>query len=174
MCIRDRCGNKCVVPGAGFLLNDEMDDFSTAPGALNQFGLPGSVPNEIEPRKRMVSSMVPTIIVRDGRPVVLLGSPGGSRIITSVLQVLMHVLDRGVRIDSAVSRGRIHHQWIPDTLYVENGALPQRTVEALSAMGHAVKSTGPFGRVEGIVYNTRSKRWEAASDPRGHGMAKGY
>ncbi len=172
--LNDVCGNKSVVPGAGFLLNNEMDDFSTAPGVLNQFGLPGSVANVIEPRKRMLSSMVPTIIIRDGKPVMLLGSPGGSRIITSVLQVMIAVIDRGLRIDSAVARGRMHHQWIPDTLYVENGALPQNTIDILTSMGHAVKFTGPFGRVEGIVYNANKQRWEAASDPRGHGMAAGY
>ena len=107
--------------GAGFLLNNEMDDFSAKPGVPNAYGLIGGEANRIEPGKRMLSSMSPTILRKDGRNVLVTGSPGGSRIITTTLQVIMNVVDHGLNIQSAVSAPRIHHQWLPDEIRIEQG-----------------------------------------------------
>ena len=117
--INSSFGSKVVVDGAGFLLNNEMDDFSSKPGEPNQFGLIGSDANKIEPGKRMQSSMSPTIILKDNKPFMLIGSPGGSTISTVVLQVILNVLDYGMDIQQAIDMPRIHHQWLPDELNYE-------------------------------------------------------
>jgi gamma-glutamyltranspeptidase/glutathione hydrolase len=165
------CGGKCVVEGAGFLLNNEMDDFTIKPGEPNQFGLIGSDVNRIEPGKRMLSSMTPAIILREGVPVLVLGSPGGSTIPTAVLQVCLNVLDASMPLDRAVAARRYHHQWMPDTLFHEPRAWDAATGEALRAMGHRVKERPAIGRVDAVLYDARKKLYYGCSDPRGHGAA---
>jgi len=117
--INSAYGNKIVVDGLGFLLNNEMDDFSAKPGSPNQYGLIGSKANSIEPMKRMLSSMTPTIILKEGKPFMVIGSPGGSTIITQVLQTVQNVIDFGMNISDAISAPRIHHQWLPDKIDYE-------------------------------------------------------
>src|SRR5690606_36966092 len=138
-------GNRIVVPGAGFLLNNEMDDFSSKPNAPNLYGLIGRDANAIEPRKRMLSSMTPTIVMRDGKPVLITGSPGGSTIINTVLQVVLNVLDHGMSVDDAVASPRIHHQWLPDNIRYENGAMSEEVAAALRDMGHKGLTPTGFG-----------------------------
>ena len=130
-------GNGITVPGLGFLLNDEMDDFSAKPGAPNMFGLIQGEANAIQPGKRPLSAMTPTILTRDGKLFLVLGAPGGPRIITAVLQVILNVLDHGMNIQDAIDAPRIHHQWQPDQLYLERGISPD-TVALLRGMGHQV------------------------------------
>lgn len=140
-----------VVPGAGFLLNNEMGDFNAKPGLTNEKGLIGTPPNLAAPGKRMLSSMSPTIIVKEGEPVLVLGSPGGRTIINSVLLVILAVLDHGLPIQKAVDLGRFHHQWLPDEVAAEPAALPDITSAALKALGHAIRlQVGPQGSVQAI------------------------
>jgi gamma-glutamyltranspeptidase/glutathione hydrolase len=134
--INSTFGACCVVDGAGFLLNNEMDDFSAKPGTPNQFGLVGGKANAIAPGKRMLSSMTPTIVSKDGELRLVLGAPGGGRIITAVLQTLLNVVDHGMGLEQAVRAPRIHHQWLPDELVWEPLALPPDVREALAKKGH--------------------------------------
>jgi gamma-glutamyltranspeptidase/glutathione hydrolase len=133
---------------AGFLLNDEMDDFTLKPGVPNQFGLVQGEANAIAPGKRPLSSMAPTIVVRDGRVRMVLGSPGGSRIISAVLETLLNVIDYGMDAQEAVDAPRLHHQWLPDILFAEPFALSPDTWKALEAMGYTIKTQAPWGAVE--------------------------
>ncbi len=121
--INSAFGSGIVVEGAGFLLNNEMDDFSGKPGVMNQFGLLGTEANSIQPEKRMLSSMTPTIILKDREPFIIIGSPGGSQIITTVLQVVLNCIDFNMNILEAIEAPRIHHQWMPDSIFYETGAL---------------------------------------------------
>ncbi len=132
-------GCKVVVGGAGFLLNNEMDDFSIKPGVPNQFGLVGNEANAIQPGKRMLSSMTPTIVEKDGQLFMVLGAPGGSTIITAVFQVLLNVVEFGLDLESAVNAGRFHHQWLPDQILVEENALTPEVRKELEAMGHKLQ-----------------------------------
>lgn len=134
--INNTFGCAAVVAGAGFLLNDEMDDFSAKPGAPNQFGLVGGKANAIAPQKRMLSSMTPTIVLEGGQLRYVLGAPGGGRIITAVLQVLLDVVDHGMDLESAVRAPRIHHQWLPERLRWEEFSLAPDVRAALAAKGH--------------------------------------
>jgi gamma-glutamyltranspeptidase/glutathione hydrolase len=134
--INSTFGAMVVVDGAGFLLNNEMDDFSAKPGVPNQFGLVGGKANAIAPGKRMLSSMTPTIVSKDGELRLVLGAPGGGRIITAVLQTLLNVVDHGMGLEQAVRAPRIHHQWLPDELVWEPLALPPDVREALAKKGH--------------------------------------
>ena len=127
-----------IAPGTGVLLNNELDDFAAAPGAPNAFGLVGYEANEPGPNKRPLSSMTPTIVLRNGKPFIVTGSPGGSRIITAVLQVLLNVIDHHMGIAEAVQAPRLHHQWLPDQTMVEAG-VPAPLVKALEARGHHVQ-----------------------------------
>ncbi|MBV6653277.1 MAG: gamma-glutamyltransferase [Mameliella sp.] len=129
-------GSKVWVRGGGFFLNNEMDDFSAKPGVPNQFGLVGAEANAIEPGKRMLSSMTPTIVERDGDLYMVLGAPGGSTIITAVFQVITNVIDFGMPLEEAVNAGRFHHQWLPDEILLERGTLPDSTIAQLKTMGH--------------------------------------
>lgn len=165
-------GSKVVVGGAGFLLNNEMDDFSVKPGVPNQFGLVGAQANAIAPGKRMLSSMTPTILCRDGKPVLVLGSPGGATIITSVLQVIMNVVDRGFVLSEAVTLPRFHHQWRPDTLWIEQG-FPDSVLHVLRSKGHKVIPRSPIGRVDAI-WIAPDGRLHGAADPRGDDHAVGF
>jgi gamma-glutamyltranspeptidase/glutathione hydrolase len=143
-------GSGIVVEGAGFLLNNEMDDFSAKPGVPNAYGLIGGEANKIEPDKRMLSSMSPTIVKQEGKNFLVTGSPGGSRIITTTLQVIMNVIDHGLNIQSSVAAPRIHHQWLPDQLRIEEGLSPD-TIRALQEMGHEVEQKSAMGAIQSIM-----------------------
>jgi gamma-glutamyltranspeptidase/glutathione hydrolase len=174
-------GIRAVVAGAGFLLNNEMDDFSAKPGSPNQFGLVQGEPNAIAPGKRPLSAMSPTIVLtREGRLPLVLGSPGGSTIITNVFQNLSNVLDFGMGVQRAVGVPRIHHQHLPDEIGYEPGSLTAETLAALQAMGHTVKVRGspdaayPYiGDIQAILVRPDGVR-EGARDPRRGGAAIGY
>jgi gamma-glutamyltranspeptidase/glutathione hydrolase len=127
------------------LLNDEMDDFAVKAGAANMFGLVQGKANEIAPGKRPLSSMTPTIVLEGGRPVLAVGTPGGSRIITTVLEIILNVIDHGMTLQEAVDAPRIHHQWLPDTLAGEPFALSADTTDALTRMGYHVVPLEPWG-----------------------------
>jgi gamma-glutamyltranspeptidase/glutathione hydrolase len=176
--INSSFGSGIVVEGAGFLLNNEMDDFSGKPGVMNQFGLLGTEANSIQPEKRMLSSMTPTIILKDGNPFVVIGSPGGSQIITTVLQVVLNCIDFDMNIREAIEAQRIHHQWMPDSIFYEPGALTEEVKKELTEMGYrfwdADVETRIIGIAEGIMIDQKNKIIYGASDPRGGGLAAGY
>ncbi len=164
-------GSGVVVKGAGFLLNDEMDDFSAKPGVANAFGVVGSDANAIEPGKRMLSSMSPSIVTRDGHVSLVLGTPGGSRIFTSIFQVLNNVYDFHLPLEKAVAAQRVHHQLLPkDTLYYDAYApLTGKVADELKAMGYTLEDQGwNMGDIQAIRVN--GKALETASDPRGRGV----
>jgi len=163
-------GTGIVVKGAGFLLNNEMDDFSAKPGVPNAYGLIGGTANAIEPHKRMLSSMSPTIVLKDGKPFLVTGSPGGSRIITTTLQVIMNVIDHKLNIQEAVNAVRIHHQWLPDEIRVEEG-LSLDTINLLTEMGHKVVVKKTMGAAASILIDQNTLY--GANDPRRQGMALG-
>jgi gamma-glutamyltranspeptidase/glutathione hydrolase len=164
----------CVVVGkAGFFLNNEMDDFSVKPGFPNMFGLIGGEANSIQPLKRMLSSMTPTIVERDGKLLMVVGTPGGSTIITSVFQTIINVVDYNMGMQEAVEYPRIHHQWQPDAIVQEPGTLEDQQVKKLEAMGHKINSWGPIGRVDAILV-LPDGRLEGGADPRGDDTAAGY
>ncbi len=163
---------------AGFLLNNEMDDFSIKPGVPNQFGLVGGKANEIRPRKRMLSSMTPTLVLDpQGNLSLALGSPGGSKIITTVLQVILNMIDHGMDLQQAIDAPRIHHQWLPDTLWLEHGGLySPDTLARLRAVGHTIRRRDPMGRVHAVQvvwYDKQIVGFLGASDPRSAGLAAG-
>ena len=172
--INSTFGNKIVVEGAGFLMNNEMDDFSAKPGEPNQFGLLGSEANSIVPGKRMLSSMTPTIVLQNGKPVLVIGSPGGSRIITTVIQVVLNVIDFEMDIQTAINMPRVHHQWYPDSLYYETYALNKDVVNVLKNKGHSIGGNIGIGRAQGIIIDNKEKLFWGAADPRSYGMAVGY
>lgn len=172
--INSAYGSKSVVEGVGFLLNNEMDDFSLKPGFANQFGLIGSHANKIEPGKRMLSTMTPTIILKNGSPFLILGSPGGSTILTVVLQVILNCIDYGMDIQEAINQPRIHHQWLPDQIDYEDFGMTIDVKENLIKRGHKIGSIKTLGRVEGILIDPDDKIIFGATDPRGYGSAEGY
>ncbi|MCQ4287146.1 gamma-glutamyltransferase [Pseudomonas stutzeri] len=164
-------GSGVVVQGAGFLLNDEMDDFSAKPGVANAFGVVGSDANAIEPGKRMLSSMSPSIVTRDGKVSLVLGTPGGSRIFTSIFQVLNNVFDFGLPLEKAVAAQRVHHQLLPkDTIYYDAYApLTGEVADELKAMGYILEDQGwSMGDIQAIWVD--EKNLQTASDPRGRGV----
>ena len=166
-------GSGVTAPGLGFLLNDEMDDFTAKPNSPNLFGLMQGSANAIAPGKRPLSSMTPTIVTRDGKPLLVLGAPGGPRITTAVLQVILNVVDFGMNVQDAVDAPRFHHQWKPDRLYLEAGISPD-TVALLRARGHAIEySPGVIlARVNAVLVSAAGL--EGAADPRWVGKAAGY
>jgi len=166
-------GSYTVVQGAGFLLNNEMDDFSIKPGVANIYGLVGSEANKIEPQKRMLSSMTPTIIEKEGDLFMVVGSPGGSTIITSVFQTIVNVIDFGMSAIEAVHSPRFHHQWLPDELRIEDDCLSESTRMVLTSLGHHIVTKDKIGRVEAIVIRPDGTM-EGAADIRGDDDAKGY
>ncbi|WP_191965307.1 gamma-glutamyltransferase [Marinobacter halotolerans] len=166
-------GSGITVAGAGFLLNNEMDDFSAKPGVPNAYGLIGGEANRIAPEKRMLSSMSPTIVRREGRNYLVAGSPGGSRIITTTLQVLLNVIDHGMNIQSAVSVPRIHHQWLPDEIRIEQGISPD-TVELLEGMGHKVVQKSAMGAIQSILIEHDGTLNGGADPRRSTSSAMGY
>ncbi|MGB4840474.1 MAG: gamma-glutamyltransferase [Saprospiraceae bacterium] len=166
-------GSFTVVKGAGFILNNEMDDFSVKPGSPNMYGLVGAEANKIEPNKRMLSSMTPTIIERDGKLKMVVGTPGGSTIITSVFQTIVNVLDFGMDADQAVQSPRFHHQWLPDVIMLEKDAIQPSERKIMQDIGHTFKDREQIGRVEAIVVGSDGKL-HGAADRRGDDDAKGY
>ena len=156
-------GSGIVIPGTGILMNNEMDDFSSKKGVPNAYGLVGFEANEIQGRKRPLSSMTPTIVLKDGKPYLVLGSPGGSRIITTVLQVVLNVLEHKMNIKKAVISPRIHHQWLPDVLLVEEG-FSSDTLSLLKAKGHTIRPSRTMGSVQAIV--SSGDYFYGAADPR--------
>lgn len=144
-------GSKVYVDGAGFLLNNEMDDFSARPGFPNMYGLIGGEANAIEPEKRMLSSMTPTIINdKAGEVYLVLGTPGGSTIITSVFQVFIYMAEYGMDLETAVETCRFHHQWLPDEILMEEGCFEQAIIDSLKAYGHKVELKKSIGKVKAI------------------------
>jgi gamma-glutamyltranspeptidase/glutathione hydrolase len=166
-------GSRIVVTGAGFLLNNEMDDFSAKPGTPNLFGLIGGKANSIEPGKRMLSSMTPTIVEKDGSLFLVAGSPGGSTIITSVYQTIANCTYFGMDLEEALSAPRFHHQWLPDKLFLEEGLFPERVIELLDSKGHEIDYFPSLGRVDAIKVSENGYL-EVCGDPRGDDTAAGY
>lgn len=170
-------GSGVTVPRLGFLMNNEMDDFAAKPGSPNMFGLIEGEANAIAPGKRMNSSMTPTIVLKDGRLFLVIGAPGGSRIITGVMQAMLNVIDFGMNVQDAVDAPRMHHQWQPDRLYTERGVSPD-TIALLRAKGHTVEpNTFGVARVEAIhveVTAEGKRRLAGGSDGRADGKAAGY
>jgi len=166
-------GAGVVTPGTGIVLNNEMDDFSVAPGVPNAFGLVGNSANSIAPRKTPLSSMTPTIITENNRLRLALGTPGGSTIITQVLQVILNVLEYQMDVGAAVSVPRIHHQWLPDYLRVERWGLDTLTLQELRRRGHEIKESNSWGNMNAIAV-TEDGKLEGAADPRGGGFASGW
>jgi gamma-glutamyltranspeptidase/glutathione hydrolase len=164
-------GSGVVTPGTGILLNDEMDDFAAAPGVPNGFGLVGNEANAIAPRKIPLSSMTPTIVTENNHLLMTVGAPGGSTIITQVLQVILNILEYDMNVGAAVSVPRIHHQWLPDQLWVEPYGLDELTLTQLQRRGHKIKQMPPWGNINAIVV-TQDGTLEGAADPRGEGSPK--
>lgn len=159
--------------GAGFLLNNEMDDFSAKPGAPNAYGLVGGTANSIAPNKRMLSSMTPTIIEKESALFMTLGTPGGATIITSVLQTILNVVEFGMTMQDAVAAPRFHHQWQPDRIYAEKSTFSSEVRAALEAKGHEVAERMPIGRVDAVLV-LPDGTLEDGADPRGDDTAAGY
>jgi gamma-glutamyltranspeptidase/glutathione hydrolase len=159
-------GLGAVVAGAGFLLNDEMGDFNGKPGLTDSTGLIGTDANLARPGKRMLSSMTPTIVAKDGKLFAVVGSPGGRTIINTVLEVILDQVDFGMGIDSAVAAKRFHHQWLPDVLTAEENAFSPETVRSLEAMGYRVRMRGAQGTAHSIRIDPRTGMRRGAADPR--------
>lgn len=170
--INYRFGAGVVVPGTGILLNDEMDDFAIAPGVPNVFGLVGGEKNSIAPGKTPLSSMTPTIVTENGRFRLAIGAPGGSTIITTVLQILLNVLEYKMDVGAAVSAGRIHHQWLPDRVNVDPWGFDPATLAELRRRGHQIEARSYWGNANAIG-QLPDGRLEGAADPRGEGTARG-
>lgn len=165
-------GSKTVVGGAGFFLNDEMDDFSAKPGVPNIYGAVGGEANAIAPGKRMLSSMTPTIVLQNGKPYLVVGTPGGTTIPTSVFQTVVNIIDFGLSTEDAVNKPKFHHQWLPDELYVEPD-FPQDVKARLQSMGYKINVRGRIGRTE-VIKVLPDGRFEAVADSRGDDGAEGY
>jgi gamma-glutamyltranspeptidase/glutathione hydrolase len=173
--INDYFGAKVIAGATGFFLNDEMDDFTAKPGAANLYGLVQGEADAIAPGKRPLSSMSPSIVTKDGRLFMVLGSPGGSRIITITLETLMNVIDYGMNVQEAVDAPRIHHQWQPDTIFYEHGGLSRDTMERLEGMGYSLAERPPWGAAEAILVDPKTGTLYGGSDERHPaGEALGY
>lgn len=166
-------GNYVVVKGAGFLLNNEMDDFSVKPGVANYFGLIGYEANAIAPNKRMLSSMTPTILEKDGKLAMVVGTPGGSTIMTSVFQTILNVVDFGMDMQQAVNARKFHHQWLPDRVDIEPNALTPEVQQKLEAKGYTFFKRNGIGRVDAILV-TKQGTYQTGADPRGDDTAGGW
>lgn len=172
--LNDVFGSRVTATGLGFLLNDEMDDFSSKPGEPNMFGLRDGVANAIAPGKRPLSAMTPTIVARDGKPVLVLGSPGGPTIITTVANVLLNAVEGGADIQQAVNAPRFHMQWMPDELRVEDRLTSPDTIQLLEKMGYKVERRNYWGDAECIAIDAKTGERLGASDARNNGKAVGY
>ena len=164
-------GSHTVVAGAGFILNNEMDDFSVKPGVPNMYGALGGEANAIAPNKRMLSSMTPSIVLKNKKPYVVVGTPGGTTITTNVFLSIVNILEFSLNPVDAVNKPKFHHQWKPDDILVERD-FPQATLDALQKMGYKIRKTGAIGRTELIVIN--GKKIEAVADKRGYDAAAGF
>jgi gamma-glutamyltranspeptidase/glutathione hydrolase len=167
-------GSKVMVKGAGFLLNNEMDDFSAKPGVPNMFGLVGGEANAIEPEKRMLSSMTPTIVEKNGELYMVVGTPGGSTIITSVFQTVLNVIEHGMTMQEAVDARKFHHQWLPDDIKHEPNAFDNITRSELEKMGHKLIEINSIGRMDAIRVLDNGWLEGAADNTRGDNVAMGY
>ena len=165
-------GAKIFVKGAGFLLNNEMDDFSAKPGVPNMYGLVGGKANSIQPGKRMLSSMTPTIVEKDGKLFMVVGTPGGSTIITSVFQTILNVIEFNQDAQQAVTSKRFHHQWLPDEVYIEKDAFSTAVLDKLQKKGYKVVTSGSIGRVDAIVVTPQG--YAGGADPRGDDTMAGW
>ena len=165
-------GSKTVVGGAGFFLNDEMDDFSIKPGVPNMYGAVGGEANAIAAGKRMLSSMAPTIVLKDGLPYIVVGTPGGTTIPTSVFQTIVNIIEFGLSTEDAVYKSKFHHQWLPDVLAIEKG-FPDHVKETLEKMGYSISERSGIGRTE-VIKIVAGKKMEAVADNRGDDAAEGY
>lgn len=159
-------GSGIVVPGAGFLLNNEMGDFNAGPGITTESGLIGTKPNLARPEQRMLSSMSPSIVARDGDLVAVVGSPGGRTIINTTLQLILNIVDFGMSIDEAVAARRIHHQWLPDRIRIESNGATAAAVQQLEEMGHTVQMGGQQGSANSVGVDRRTGEAVGAPDPR--------
>lgn len=166
-------GSRVFVSGAGFILNDEMDDFSVKPGVPNIYGLVGGKANAIEPNKRMLSSMTPTIVEKDGKLFMVVGTPGGSTIMTSVFQTIVNVIDFKQNAQQSVSSPRFHHQWLPDQIDVEEKSITPKVRKSLENAGYKISPRGNIGRVENIIKLPNGKL-QTGADPRGDDTAAGF
>ncbi|WP_276372054.1 gamma-glutamyltransferase [Chryseolinea sp. H1M3-3] len=172
--LNDSYGSRVIVAGSGFFLNDEMDDFSVKPGVPNMYGAIGGEANKIEPGKRMLSSMTPTILEKNGKLFMVVGTPGGTTIITSVFQTILNVIEHKMTMQEAVAAKRIHSQWLPDSIFAETGALLADDSVSLSRLGHAIHlRTDGIGRVDAILVQPNGKL-EGGADPRGDDTAEGF
>jgi gamma-glutamyltranspeptidase / glutathione hydrolase len=171
--LNDSYGNRVVVRGAGFFLNDQMDDFSIKAGVPNMYGAIGGLANSIMPGKRMLSSMSPTIVLKDDSPYIITGTPGGMTIPSSVFQVLVNLIEFGLDAEKSVNSPRFHHQWLPDSIFVEED-FPNAVIDRLEQIGYRIKKRSPIGRVELIVVNKNKPRIEGVADKRGDDSAEGY
>jgi gamma-glutamyltranspeptidase / glutathione hydrolase len=164
-------GSRTVVSGAGFILNNEMDDFSVKPGVPNMYGAVGNEKNAIAPGKRMLSSMTPTIVLKNNKPYLVVGTPGGTTIPTSVYQTLVNILEFGMSAEDAVNKPKFHHQWLPDQIFTEKD-FDAAVKKQLEAMGYKVIARGNIGRTE--VIQIKGKQIIAVGDKRGDDAAEGY
>ena len=170
--LNDTYGNKTIVAGAGFLLNNEMDDFSVKPGVPNMYGAIGGEANAIAPGKRMLSSMTPTLVTVNNQPYISIGTPGGTTIPNQVYEGLVNIIDHKMTLKEAIDAPRFHHQWIPDMVAVESD-FPETTFNALKAKGYTVTKRGRFGRMDGVLITKEGQR-NAAGDKRGDDSVAGY
>ncbi|HEX7757786.1 MAG TPA: gamma-glutamyltransferase, partial [Niabella sp.] len=165
-------GSRTVIGGAGFILNDEMDDFSAKPGSPNLYGALGGKANAIAPGKRMLSAMSPTVVLKNNRPFLVLGTPGGTTIPTSVFQTLVDILDFRLSTADAVNKPKFHHQWLPDRIDIEQG-FPEKTAAALKTMGYQLYERKQIGRTE-VIKVLPDGQLEAVADHRGDDSAAGW
>ena len=183
--LNDSFGSGVTVEGLGFLLNNEMDDFTTKPGVPNIYGLMQGPANAIGGGKRPLSSMTPTLVLKEGKLFLVLGSPGGSTIISTVANILMGVVDYGMNIQEAVNAPRFHHQWLEDAIYLERGRFSPDTLRLLEGRGHKLRSEAPWRTANGepivlwgdgecIEINLKTGERLGASDARNNGKAVGY
>ena len=173
--LNDHFGSKTVISGAGFLMNNEMDDFSVKPGEQNMYGAIGNDKNAIAPGKRMLSSMTPTIVLKNNKPFIIVGTPGGTTIPTSIFQTLVNIIDYRLSASDAVNKPKFHHQWLPDVISVEKD-FPADTRQQLEQMGYTIKERSNIGRTEllEINYTKKGKEITAIADKRGDDDARGY
>jgi gamma-glutamyltranspeptidase / glutathione hydrolase len=169
--LNDNYGSKTVITGAGFIMNNEMDDFSVKPGVPNMYGALGNDKNAIAPGKRMLSSMTPTIVLKNNKPYIVVGTPGGTTIPTSVFQSIVNIIDYNLNPADAVNKPKFHHQWLPDVIFVEKD-FPKAVRDELTAMGYTIQERGAIGRTELIKID--NKKITAIADKRGDDDARGF